>query len=125
MHNSMGAGMFNYDKLDTLIDESGKTKSFLCRQMGKPVYYLRDVLKQRTAIPLELQEILARELGVTVAYLNDEETNKKPATEVTGEGMDVIRDEIMPRVANLSQAEVIRLMGELAAFMQKGDNTNE
>ena len=117
--------MFNYDKLDTLIDESGKTKSFLCRQMGKPVYYLRDVLKQRTAIPLELQEILARELGVTVAYLNDEEQTKKPATEVTGEGLDVIRDEIMPRVANLSQAEVIRLMGELAAYMQKGDNTNE
>lgn len=85
MHNSMGAGMFNYDKLDTLIDESGKTKSFLCRQMGKPVYYLRDVLKQRTAIPLELQEILARELGVTVAYLNDEEQTKKPATEVTGD----------------------------------------
>ena len=125
MHNSMGAGMFNYDKLDTLIDESGKTKSFLCRQMGKPVYYLRDVLKQRTAIPLELQEILARELGVTVAYLNDEEQTKKPATEVTGEGMDVIRDEIMPRVANLSQAEVIRLMGELAAFMQKREGKNE
>ena len=124
MHNSMGAGMFNYDKLDTLIDESGKTKSFLCRQMGKPVYYLRDVLKQRTAIPLELQEILARELGVTVAYLNDEEQTKKPVTDVTG-NVDVIRDEIMPRVANLSQAEVIRLMGELAAFMQKGDNTNE
>ena len=124
MHNSMGAGMFNYDKLDTLIDESGKTKSFLCRQMGKPVYYLRDVLKQRTAIPLELQEILARELGVTVAYLNDEEQTKKPVTEVTG-NVDVIRDEIMPRVANLSQAEVIRLMGELAAYMQKGDNTNE
>lgn len=84
MHNCMGAGMFNYDKLDTLIKESGKTKTFLCKQIGKPPYYLRDVLKQRTTVPYDYQVILARELGVTVAYLNDEEETKKPATEVTG-----------------------------------------
>lgn len=120
MHKSKGVDMFNYDKLDTLIKESGKTKTFLCKQIGKPPYYLRDVLKQRTTVPYDYQVILARELGVTVAYLNDEEETKKPATEVTG-NVDVIRDEIMPRVANLSQAEIIRLMGELASYMQKGD----
>lgn len=111
--------MFNYDKLNNLIKVSGKTKTFLCRQIGREPYYLRDVFKQKTAIPMEYQEILARELGTTVQYLNDEEEKEKPATEVTGEGLDVIRDEIMPRVANLSQAEIIRLMGELAAYMQE------
>ena len=62
--------LFNYDKLERLIKESGKTKSHLCRAMGKPVYYLRDAIGQKTAIPDELQAILAEELGVTVEYLN-------------------------------------------------------
>ena len=47
--------------------------------MNRPAYYLRDVLKQKNAIPSEQQRILADELGVTVEWLNDEET-EKPAT---------------------------------------------
>lgn len=76
--------MFNYDKLNNLIKVSGKTKTFLCRQIGREPYYLRDVFRQRTTIPMEYQQILARELGTTVEYLNDEEEKEKPATEVTG-----------------------------------------
>ena len=71
-----------------------------------------------------MMKSIADYFNVPVAYLLTEDESlletKKPATEVTG-NVDVIRDEIMPRVANLSQAEVIRLMGELAAYMQKGD----
>lgn len=71
---------------------------------------------------------IANYFNVPVAYLLTEDESllekEKPATEVTG-NVDVIRDEIMPRVANLSQAEVIRLMGELATYMQKGDKANE
>ena len=84
MTNLRGENMFNYDKLKTLIDESGKTKTFLCKKLGREPYYLRDVLKQKTAIPYEYQVILARELNVTVDYLNDEE-EKNPATE-SGDG---------------------------------------
>lgn len=77
----------------------------------------------------EMMMNIAKHFNVPVAYLLTEDESlletKKPATEVTGEGLDVIRDEIMPRVANLSQAEVIRLMGELAAYMQKGESKNE
>lgn len=72
---------------------------------------------------------IANYFNVPVAYLLTEDESlletKKPATEVTGEGLDIIRDEIMPRVANLSQSELIRLMGELAAYMQKGESKNE
>lgn len=92
--------MFNYDKLADLIKASGKTKTFLCKQLGREPYYLRDVLKQKTAVPYEYQVILAKELNTTVEYLNDEET-KKPATEVTGE--DEVTNEILGLLGDLDQ----------------------
>lgn len=66
--------MFNYAKLEACIKQSGKTKTYLCKQLGRPPYYLRDVLRQKNIIPEEYQAILADELGVTVAFLNDAET---------------------------------------------------
>ena len=93
--------MLNYDKLGTLIKESGKTKTFLCKQIGKPPYYLRDVIRQRTSIPMVYQRILARELNTTVEYLNDEEEKEKPATEVTGD--DVVTNEILGLLSDLDQ----------------------
>ena len=78
--------MFDYDKLAELIDKSGKSKAHLCRKMGKPEYYLRDVLKQKTIIPDDLQIILAKELGTTVEFLNGIEEKEKPLT--NGEGLD-------------------------------------
>ena len=76
--------MFNYDKLEQAIDESGKTKTYLCKQMGRPAYYLRDVVKQKNSIPEELQKILAEELGVSVEWLNDE-TDKKEKPGISAE----------------------------------------
>lgn len=79
--------MFNYDKLKDAIEQSGKSKAYLCRKLNRPEYYLRDVLKQKNIIPQEYQEILAKELGVTVAWLNDElppETKKAPVPEDEG-----------------------------------------
>lgn len=75
--------MFNYDKLERAIKESGKTKTYLCQKMNRPAYYLRDVIKQKNAIPSEQQRILADELGVTVEWLNDE-TTEKPAAKSDG-----------------------------------------
>lgn len=73
--------MFNYDKLKNAIANSGKTKTYLCEKMNRRPYYLRDVLRQKNTIPPDLQKILAKELGVTVAYLNDEE--ERPAGKET------------------------------------------
>ena len=69
--------MFDYDKLSALISKSGKSKAHLCRAMGKPEYYLRDVLKQKTIIPDDLQIILAAELGTSVEFLNGIEEKEK------------------------------------------------
>lgn len=63
--------MFNYGKLEEAIASSGKKKTYLCQRLNRPPYYLRDVIKQKNAIPEEYQKILAEELGVTVNYLND------------------------------------------------------
>lgn len=78
-----GDVLFNYDKLADAIEQSGKTKTYLCQKLGRPAYYLRDVIKQKNAIPPEYQTILAHELGVTVEYLNDSaEQKEKPAHNV-------------------------------------------
>lgn len=78
-----GDVLFNYDKLADAIERSGKTKTYLCQKLGRPAYYLRDVIKQKNAIPPEYQTILAHELGVTVEYLNDSaEQKEKPAHNV-------------------------------------------
>lgn len=71
--------MFNYDKLEKAIEQSGKTKTYLCKKLNRPPYYLRDILRQKNNIPTEYQHILAEELGVTVSYLNDAEDEKKAA----------------------------------------------
>lgn len=82
MHKFEVINLFNYDKLEECIRKSGKTRTYLCSQLGRPAYYLRDVIRQRNSIPEDYQRILADELGVTVAYLNDLESldTKKDAT---------------------------------------------
>ena len=71
--------MFMYDRLEKLISESGKTKSYLCRKLGRKEYYLRDVMRQKNVIPDELVEILAAELKTSVEYLNGESDEKHPS----------------------------------------------
>jgi transcriptional regulator with XRE-family HTH domain len=65
--------MINYNKLTKAIENSGKTKTYLCQLLGRPPYYLRDVIKQKNNVPEEYLEILAHECGVTVNYLKDAE----------------------------------------------------
>lgn len=107
--------MLNYDKLSTLIAESGKTKTYLCKKMGRPSYYLRDVLRQKNAIPEDLLTILAAELDTTPAFLRDEQydTDKKeePATS-KGDGLKSDELELINafRSAPQSTQEAIRLL---------------
>lgn len=100
--------MFNYDKLEQLIANSGKTKTYLCKKMGKPAYYLRDVLKQKTAIPNELQNILADELGTTVEYLNDE-------VEVNAESE---RAKLLASLENMTKDELIDFVAKAMEVMK-------
>ena len=71
--------MFMYDRLEELIAESGKTRAYLCRKMGRKEYYLRDVIRQKNVIPADLVEVLAAELKTSVEYLNGESDEKHPS----------------------------------------------
>lgn len=77
--------MFNYDRMNILIKKSGKTKLFLCGQLGKGKTYLRDAEKQNTNISGETLAILAKELNTSPEYLtgktDDPDIKKAPAAQ--------------------------------------------
>jgi len=99
--------LFNYDRLQESIKQSGKTKTYLCEKMGKPNYYLRDVIKQKNKIPEELQKILADELGVTVEWLNGAESAESPPP---------VGDGLVDKISALAQSP--GLLEELNRFLE-------
>ena len=64
--------MFNYNRMESMIAQSGKTKLHLCRAMGVSKTYLLDAKKQGTDISGEKLQILAAELNTTPEYLRGE-----------------------------------------------------
>lgn len=109
--------MFNYDKLQLAIKKSGKTKTYLCEQLGRPPYYLRDVIKQKNQIPIEFQNILAKELSVSVSWLNDEEENKNPAP-TNEDGLSETKRDAIRKITNASDEEVARFIKILEALQK-------
>lgn len=104
MHKLGVSVLSDYDRLKEAIQNSGKKKKYLCEKMGKPPYYLRDVIKQKNKIPEDLQKILAEELFVTVEWLN---------------GAD---DSIYPhgyRALTKANEEIAKLKNELTADEKK------
>lgn len=84
----------NYDRLESLIKESGKSKAYLCAKVNRERYYMRDIKNANTNVPEETVEIWADELGTTPEYLTGESDEKeKPAAQ-----MD---DELSPEFASL------------------------
>ena len=90
--------MLDFDRLEQLIAKSGKTKTHLCKAMGRPSYYLRDVYKQKSEMPLHLQEILAQELNTTVSYLNGGASTKENSPAPEGA-------ELIPGYSDLTEDE--------------------
>lgn len=103
--------MFNYDKLVSAIEQSGKTKTYLCQKLGRPPYYLRDVIKQKNAIPSEYQNILAHELGVTVEYLNDSVEQTEKADSPKGTGLSPAKEKLIAAIDDLSDEQCEKLFG--------------
>lgn len=59
----------DFDRLDALVKKTGKTKAYLCRQLGRSPYYLRDARKIGTRLRQEDIELLADELDTSADYL--------------------------------------------------------
>ena len=79
--------MFRYDRLDELVAETGKKKNYLSVRMGHSGRYLNDAKKQNIQIKPHDVEILAEELGTTVAYLLGETDKKEKPTETNLDGL--------------------------------------
>ena len=98
--------LFNYDRLDLLVKETGKKKNYLGVKMGFSGRYLNDAKKQNTDIKGEPLKILADELGTTPEYLTGltDQKEKSPASEDVG-----LDEELIRRLCMLTPEEIQRV----------------
>lgn len=86
--------MVDFDRLEGLIKEQGRTKAFLCDKAGKRRNYITDARAGNGSISDEALAIFARELGTTVAYLTGEidevRAEEKPAGQESDELVNAI-----------------------------------
>lgn len=97
----------NFDRLESLIKESGKKKSYLCIKANRGQYYLRDARNKETNIPEEVVEIWADELGTTPEYLTGESDEKEKPVSARAELDKLIdgmgRDELIDFIAKATE----------------------
>ena len=97
----------NFDRLESLIKESGKKKSYLCIKANRGQYYLRDARNKGTNIPEEVVEIWADELGTTPEYLTGESDEKEKTVSARAELDKLIdgmgRDELIDFIAKATE----------------------
>jgi len=86
--------LVDFDRLEGLIKEQGRTKAFLCDKAGKRRSYITDARAGNGSISDEALAIFARELGTTVAYLTGESdevrAEEKPAGQESDELVNAI-----------------------------------
>lgn len=115
--------MFNYNRMESMIAQSGKTKLHLCRAMGVSKTYLRDAKKQGTDISGEKLHILAAELNTTPEYLRGETDDpgikiERPAD---GEALSDMQLEAIEFVKSLTEDKLKRFLRlAKAAFEEDG-----
>lgn len=116
--------MFNYDRMNELVKKSGKTKLFLCGQLGKGKTYLRDAEKQKTNISGETLRILAAELSTTPEYLTgetDDPSAKKQPT-VSG-GLSGIDPELIEFLSTADDDDIQDVKDFLRMLKRRKSNT--
>lgn len=84
--------MVNFDRLERLIKDQGKKKSFLCELAGKRRGYIADAKAGNGTISDETLAIFARELGTTVAYLTGESDEVRPKEKPADPKIDGLSD---------------------------------
>lgn len=97
----------NFDRLESLIKESGIKKSYLCIKANRGQYYLRDARNKGTSIPEEVVGIWADELGTTPEYLTGESDEKAKPVSARAELDKLIdgmgRDELIDFIAKATE----------------------
>ena len=82
----------DFKRLESLVKKTGKTKTHLCRVIGRGEYYLRDAKNKQIDIPENFVRAIAAELGTTPEYLTGLTDQREPATAET-EALKVSADE--------------------------------
>ena len=98
----------DFDRLDKLIEETGKTKSHLCRSIGKTRYYLRDARKFNLNVPDDVIETLAAELGTTADYLTGQSDIKEKPPAEAGD----IRKQAEEMIARMDQDQLLEFIAK-------------
>lgn len=81
--------MANIDKIKQLAKEKGIKIKFICGQLGLSETYLSNVKNGRDHMTDERLSTIAKLLGTTTAYLNDETDEKRPLTDFTPNSVTV------------------------------------
>lgn len=117
--------MFNYDRMNELVKKSGKTKIFLCSQIGKGKTYLRDAEKQNTNISGNTLALLASELNTTPEYLTgetDDPSIKKFQPTGSGE-LELVASEVLDFLYTANDDDIQDVKDFLRMLKRRKSNT--
>ena len=110
--------MFRYDRMNALAQEKGIKKAHICRKLGKPVYYLRDVERNRSDIQGESLQIMADILGTTPEYLSGKTDEKEPPAPKNEDGFEKRAYALIQSASRLSAERQALLLVALEAVVQ-------
>ena len=104
--------------MNALAQEKGIKKAHICRKLGKPVYYLRDVERNRSDIQGESLQIIADILGTTPEYLSGETDEKEPPDPKNEDGFEKRAYALIQSASRLSAERQALLLVALEAVVQ-------
>lgn len=107
----------DFDRLDSLLSETGKSKAHLCRIVNRSQYYLRDVKKANFNIPRDIIERWANELNTTPEYLQGyTDVKEKPTAGAVG--MNPIAREIINCLDGADEETLKRVLEVVRLFVE-------
>lgn len=107
----------DFDRLDSLLSETGKSKAHLCRIANRSQYYLRDVKKTNFNIPSDIIERWANELNTTPEYLQGyTDVKEKPTAGAVG--MSPIAREIINCLDGADEETLKRVLEVVRLFVE-------
>ena len=104
--------------MNALAQEKGIKKAHICRKLGKPVYYLRDVERNRSDIQGESLRIMADILGTTPEYLSGKTDEKEPPAPKNEDGFEKRAYALIQSASRLSAERQALLLVALEAVVR-------